>query len=520
MSGVLKVEGTDMGATLDKNNGFCLFLVVWNAYQNQTTPRVHLKIAAWLERAWTMRKTRLLLMAFRSCGKSTLVGLFAAWLLWRQPDLRILVLAADAKLAEKMVRNTRRIIERHPLTRALRPDKADQWASNRFTVKRKAELRDASMAGYGIGANITGSRADVVVCDDVEVPNTADTAEKREFMRERLLELSFVLVPGGTQLYVGTPHAFDTIYQTKDGDYKAFLKGYDDLRVPILDKNNESAWPERFTAHDIEKLRRTGGPRRFGAQMMLEAQPIDEGRLLTQNLRWYDDELVYSEAQGRAVLTLMGRRLSACSAWWDPAFGGKGDGSVVAVLFTDEAGDYWLHHVAYLKNDANDARDEATQQAAQIAQICAQFYVPSITVEINGIGRFLPAILRRELKGRAAVVEVTSTRPKDLRILEGFDAVLAARALYVHSGVRRTGFVDEMQSWKPGGRGRDDGLDAVAGALSQAPVRIGRFMGGGGLGHGGRPYQGWGAQGWGAKGWGVGPRMAKTDFNVMGETEK
>ena len=54
-------------------------------------------------------------MAFRGCGKSTLVGLFCAWRLLRAPDTRILVLAADQALAVKMVAQVRRILERHPL---------------------------------------------------------------------------------------------------------------------------------------------------------------------------------------------------------------------------------------------------------------------------------------------------------------------------------------------------------------------------------------------------------------------
>ena len=67
----------------------------------------------------------LLLLAFRSSGKSTLVGLFCAWLLCRHPDLRILVLAGDFALAKKMVRNVKRIIERHPLTAGLKPTRSD-----------------------------------------------------------------------------------------------------------------------------------------------------------------------------------------------------------------------------------------------------------------------------------------------------------------------------------------------------------------------------------------------------------
>ena len=342
---------------------FPLFLSMWNRLQNQGTPLVHIRIASWLEARWESGDTRLLLMAFRSCGKSTIVGLFAAWLLWRQPALRILVLAADNALAAKMVRNTKRIIERHPLTQHLRPGTPDQWAADRFTVSRDTELRDPSMLAFGIEANITGSRADIVICDDVEVPNTCDTAEKRAFLRERLAELSFVLVPGGTQIYVGTPHTVDTIYQPD------FLDGYGELRVPLLNAHGDNAWPERFTAADIARLKKSGGPRRFAAQMMLQPQPVTDSRLSVENLRWYDDAIAYSEAQGQPTLHIAGRKMISVSAWWDPAFGRNGDGSVVALLYGDAQGQYWLHRVAYLKVCDCDV-DEATQQCRMVAD-CA-----------------------------------------------------------------------------------------------------------------------------------------------------
>ena len=107
-----------------------------------------------------------------------------------------------------------------------------------------------------------------------------------------------------------------------------------------------------------------------------------------------------------------------------------------------------------------------------------RFYVPSVAIEINGLGKFLPAILRRELGVKniaCTVVEKSSTQNKALRILESFDAVLAARALHVHESVKQTPFLIEMMEWQPDKKnGHDDGLDAVAGALSLEPVRIKR----------------------------------------------
>ena len=145
-------------------DSFVTFVAVWYHLQNLSTPRFHLGIAEWLEARWQGGEHELILLAFRSAGKSTLVGLFCAWLLYRDADLRILVLAADQALAGKMVRNVRRILEQHPFTAALRPARADQWASDRFTVQRGLELRDPSMLARGIAGNITGSRADIDEC--------------------------------------------------------------------------------------------------------------------------------------------------------------------------------------------------------------------------------------------------------------------------------------------------------------------------------------------------------------------
>ena len=165
---------------------FDIFVALWNIVQGYGMPGLHIAMAHWLQKQWRQGHRELLLMAFRNSGKSTLVGLFSAWLLLNDPNLRIMVLAADLALARKMVRNVKRIIERHPLTQGLRPRLPDQWAAEQFTINRPSELRDPSMLARGIGGNLTGSRADIIICDDVEVPNTCDTRSKRAELRARL----------------------------------------------------------------------------------------------------------------------------------------------------------------------------------------------------------------------------------------------------------------------------------------------------------------------------------------------
>lgn len=102
---------TRIGGTRLTQSDFKLFLALWNQMQKISTPDLHFRIADWLEQSWQKQDLSLLLMVFRSAGKSALIGLFAAWLLYRKADLRILVLAADSALAAKMVRNVKRILE-------------------------------------------------------------------------------------------------------------------------------------------------------------------------------------------------------------------------------------------------------------------------------------------------------------------------------------------------------------------------------------------------------------------------
>lgn len=121
--------------------------------------------------------------------------------------------------------------------------------------------------------------------------------------------------------------------------------------------------------------------------------------------------------------------------------------------------------------------DEATQLCRQVLAFVRELYLPAVTIETNGLGRFLPGLLRREIAGRnmrCAVIERATARQKDLRIVDAFDAVLAAGRLHAHESVYQTSFIQEMREWQPGGKARDDGLDAVAACLLSEPVRLPR----------------------------------------------
>jgi hypothetical protein len=469
--------------TID-GHSFRRFVWVYNQLQHRTTPDLHVDVARWLEQRWRAGDKRLLLMVFRNAGKSTLVGLFCAWILSENPDLRILVLSAEQSLADKMTRNVRRIIERHPLSRHLLPERKEQWAGDRFTVARPHDFRDPSLCSRGITGNLTGLRADVIVCDDVEVPNTSDTPGKREDMRECLRELDYILMPAGTILYVGTPHSYYSIYADEPRkelkEASAFLAGYQRLKIPLLDpENGRSAWPERFSEDVVQRMRQQTGPAKFRSQMLLEPTHVHDVRLEPERMRRYQGEIELASGNGDAILTIGGRRMLSSTCWWDPSFGDprKGDASVVACVFVCEEGDYWLHGLRYLKHDPARVadQDEANQLCRQVVEFAEAMAQPAIRVETNGIGKFLPSMLRKAVarsRTGCAVVERVSTRNKVQRILEAFDPLLASGRLHVHENVWQGGFAQEMREWLPDRQSRDDALDAVAGCILEEPVRL------------------------------------------------
>lgn len=194
------------------------FLDQWNAVLGLTTPAHHRQIMAFLVDVWSNSPRRGLLMAFRHSGKSTVVGVFVACVLYLRPETRIMVLSAESSLSGRMVAHVRHILENHPLCRDLLPSGRKEWAMGRITVNRPIGIREPSVICQGIYGNITGMRSDLIICDDIEVPNTSNTPQKRDNLRERLRELDFILSPSGTLIYIGTPHTADTIYCTSVDD--------------------------------------------------------------------------------------------------------------------------------------------------------------------------------------------------------------------------------------------------------------------------------------------------------------
>ncbi len=108
-----------------------------------------------------------------------------------------------------------------------------------------------------------------------------------------------------------------------------------------------------------------------------------------------------------------------------------------------------------------------------------QYYIPSVKVETNGPGGFIPPRLRKFLAGTGcAVVDDHSTVNKTKRILDAFEAPLSMNVLWAHTSVIDGPTYDQMKDFNPLSTNQpDDYLDSGAGAIADTPVRIGQIVG-------------------------------------------
>lgn len=513
---------------------FLAFFLRWAQKQGWEVPLLHVRACRWLE---TCDGRVRVLRIFRGAAKSTIYGVFKAWRLYSDPTIRNQVWAADGPLAMKMNRYTRHVLLTHPWCAGLLDKRAGVV---QFWVEGATDFRNPSMASTGILSNATGSRADEVDFDDIEVPKNIRNVEARQALRERITESTHILVPGGRKTFIGTPHTHNSIYDEQIaggaehltiplfqhatryehtvtklkyrfdfqpgpdglyviagiGKFAKVLREGADYRVRgaevvfdkppgvVLDICAGNAWPERFTREEIEfKRRECRTLNEWDSQYQLQAKPLTEVRLDPGRMIEYS-VLPRIEWRNKQPIMLLGAtQIVGASAWWDCSLGKvTSDASAFCLVLTDQRGHLYWQVADGLVGELAEFGPGNRIIGGQVMQVRAwveKFHIPRVTVETNGPGGFVPNILRQALKGlNCAVGEEHSKGNKQQRILDAFEPPLSSRFLWAHSSVLDGPVWDQMKDFNPAITTQpDDYLDSGAGAISATPVRIGRLVG-------------------------------------------
>ena len=257
---------------------FRYFLVlVWRHLQLPDPTPIQLDIGEYMQDG----PKRRIIEAFRGVGKSWMAAAYVLWLLRNDPQKKIMVVSASKTRADDFAQFCLRLIREMKLLQCLDPDRDEQRsASNRFDVRPSIPDQSPSVKSVGVFGQLTGSRADLILADDVEVPNTAWTIGMREKLLHSVGEFNAILKPGGEIMFLGTPQTEESIYN------KLRMRSYE-CRI----------WPARYP----EK------PEKYGEALapVIQTECIENKGRPTDPGRFSDLDLLEREASyGRSQFTL------------------------------------------------------------------------------------------------------------------------------------------------------------------------------------------------------------------------
>ena len=267
---------------------FRYFLVlVWRHLQLPDPTPVQLDISEYMQGG----PKRRIIEAFRGVGKSWMAAAYVLWLLRNDPQKKIMVVSASKTRADDFAQFCLRLIREMKLLQCLDPDRDEQRsASNRFDVRPSIPDQSPSVKSVGIFGQLTGSRADLILADDVEVPNTAWTIGMREKLLHSVGEFNAILKPGGEIMFLGTPQTEESIYnKLRMRSYECRIwparypekpEKYGEALAPVIQKRCMSSTgaptdPDRFSDLDLLEREASYGRSQFTLQFQLDTTLSD-----------------------------------------------------------------------------------------------------------------------------------------------------------------------------------------------------------------------------------------------------
>jgi len=452
---------------------FKLFLqALWNQLDLPSPTRAQYAIADYLQNG----PKRLQIQAFRGVGKSWITGAFVLWTLFKDPEKKIMIISASKERADNMSIFLQKLIIETPWLSHLRPKSDDaRWSRISFDVLCSPH-QAPSVKSVGITGQLTGSRADLMILDDIEVPGNSMT----ELMREKLLQLcteaESILTPKDDSriMYLGTPQTTFTVYRKlAERAYRPFVwpsrypkdsTPYEGLIAPQLqediDNGAESGTPtdpERFNNEDLLERESAMGRSNFMLQFQLDTTlsdaekfPLKAADLVVtsvnptkapDNVVWCSDprniikdlptvglpgDYFYSPMQLQGEWTEYTETI--CSV--DPS--GRGSDETAAAYISQKNGFLYLHEMRAYRDGYSD------NTLLDILKGCKKYGVTTLVVETNFGDGIVSELFKKHIQNTKQAIYIDEVRAnvrKEDRIIDSLEPVLNQHRLIVDRGV-------------------------------------------------------------------------------------
>lgn len=439
-----------------------LFLT-WQQLNLPDPTKVQYDIADYLQTS----PKRSIIQAFRGVGKSYITSAYVVWRLMLNTDLKIMVVSASKERADAFSMFTQRLIMEMPLLAHLIPDKDQLWSRIAFNVNGAMASHSPSVKSVGITGQLTGSRADLIIADDIEVPNNSQTQQMREKLTTLVTEFDAVLKPLDTSkiIYLGTPQTEESLYDgLQDKGYVTRIwpsrypkpdqvNRYGDRIAPTLMEELSSKpsleWeptdPARFDEDDLIERELSYGRSGYALQFQLDTSLSDADRHPLK----LKDLIVMSVDRDKAPEKPIHGTMSHLEVKDIPNLGMRGDrfyepfkldggwveysGSVMAIDPSGRGSDETSYAVLKMLNgylycpDAGGVEGGYSGQTLEsLVDIAKKHKVNYVLIESNfGDGMFSELIKPYFTKSYPVTLEeVRHSKQKELRIIDTLEPVM------------------------------------------------------------------------------------------------
>ena len=452
---------------------FKLFLqALWAELDLPSPTRAQYAIADYLQHG----PKRLQIQAFRGVGKSWITGAFVLWTLFNDPERKIMIISASKERADNMSIFLQKLIIETPWLSHLRPSGDDaRWSRVSFDVKCSPH-QAPSVKSVGITGQLTGSRADLMVLDDIEVPSNSMT----ELMREKLLQLvtesESILTPKQDSriMFLGTPQTTFTIYRKlAERNYRPFVwtaryprdkANYEGLLAPQLQEdidNGAEPWdvtdPDRFDSEDLLEREAAMGRSNFMLQFMLDTSLSDAEKfplkcadlvVTSVNPSTAPDAVVWCSDPSNVIKELPTVGLPGDYFYspmqlqgdWNPYSeticsidpSGRGTDETAAAFISQRNGFLYLHQMRAYRDGYSD------NTLLDILRGCKKFGVTKLLIETNFGDGIVSELFRKHLvqtKQSIDIEEVRANVRKEDRIIDSLEPVLNQHRLVIDRSV-------------------------------------------------------------------------------------
>ena len=452
---------------------FKVFLqALWGQLALPSPTRAQYAIADYLQHG----PKRLQIQAFRGVGKSWITGAFVLWTLFNDCEKKIMIISASKERADNMSIFLQKLIIETPWLVHLRPKSDDsRWARISFDVNCSPH-QAPSVKSVGITGQLTGSRADLMILDDIEVPGNSMT----ELMREKLLQLcteaESILTPKQDSriMYLGTPQTTFTIYRKlAERSYKPFvwparyprsISNYEGLLAPSLTEDIEEgaeSWevtdPDRFDNDDLLEREASMGRSNFMLQFMLDTSLSDAEKfplkcadliVTSVNPTSAPDNIIWCSDPQNVIKDLPTVGLPADYFYspmllqgdWQPYTeticsidpSGRGTDETAAAFISQYNGFLYLHEMSAYREGYSDST------LLDILKRCKKYNVSKLVIETNFGDGLVSELFRKHLQQTKQLIDIEEVRAnvrKEDRIIDALEPVLNQHRLVVNRSV-------------------------------------------------------------------------------------